>query len=133
MKKRSLLDSFAVMAWLQNEKGAQTVEDLLREAKKSGEKLLLHEINLAEVYYLTIRRAGDNQAKTIAAQIETLPIEIVSTTPEILWQAAHLKAQHKLSLADAFAAGTAMQLGARIVTGDPEFKSISHMVEILWL
>ena len=48
-------------------------------------------------------------------------------------QAARLKAHHKLSLADAFAAGTAMQLGARIVTGDPEFKSISHMVEILWL
>ena len=121
------------MAWLQNEKGAQTVEDLLRKAKETGEKLLLHEINLAEVYYLTIRRAGDSQAKTIAAQMETLPIEIVRTTPEIMWQAARLKAQHKLSLADTFAAGTAMQLGVRIVTGDPEFKSISHMVEILWL
>lgn len=121
------------MAWLQNEKGAQTVEDLLREAKNTGEKLLLHEINLAEVYYLTIRRVGENQAKIIAAQVETLPIEIVSTTPEIVWQAARLKAQHKLSLADAFAAGTGIQLGARVVTGDPEFKSISRLVEILWL
>ena len=29
MKKKSLLDSFAILAWIQDEKGAQQVEDLL--------------------------------------------------------------------------------------------------------
>lgn len=121
------------MAWLQNEKGAQTVENLLAEAKRLGKKLLLHEINLAEVYYLTIRRRNEEQAKSLGAQLLTLPIEVVPTTPEILWQAAQLKARHPVSLADAFAAATAIELDARVVTGDPEFKPIGHLVEILWL
>ncbi len=121
------------MAWLQDEKGAQTVENLLAEAKRAGEKLLLHEINLAEVYYLTIRRKSEEQAKSLGAQLLTLPIEVVATTPEILWQAAQLKARHRVSLADAFAAATAIELNAKIVTGDPEFKPISHLVQILWL
>jgi predicted nucleic acid-binding protein len=133
MKKRNLLDSFAVMAWLQDEKGARTVQNLLVEARRSGEKLLLHEINLAEVYYLTIRRTSEERAKSLAAQFLTLPIEVVSTTREILWDAAQIKARHSVSLADAFAAATAIQRDARVVTGDAEFKPISHLVEILWL
>lgn len=118
---------------MQNEKGALTVETLLAEARRRGEKLLLHEINLAEIYYLTIRRAGEERAKAIAEQLLTLPLEVVSTTDEILWRAARLKARYPLSLADAFAAATALERGAQVVTGDPEFKRISHLVEILWL
>lgn len=121
------------MAWIQDEKGAQTVEDLLVEAKRTGQRLLLHEINLAEVYYLTIRRRGEEQARTIAAQLLTMALQVVSTTPEILWRAAQLKAYHPISLADAFAAATALELNARVVTGDPEFRSIARLVEILWL
>ncbi len=133
VKHKSLLDSFALMAWIQNEKGAQLVENLLLEARRTGTKLLVHEINLAEVYYLTIRRAGEERARTIAAQLLDLPLQVVATTTDILWQAARLKAHYPLSLADAFAAATALELDARVVTGDPEFKAIASLVEILWL
>jgi predicted nucleic acid-binding protein len=121
------------MAWLQNEKGAQTVENLLGSAKRTGEKLLLHEVNLAEVYYLTIRRAGEERAKSLGAQLLTLPIELIATTPGILWQTAALKTRHRVSLADAFAAATAIELNATVITGDPEFKPLGHLVEIVWL
>jgi ribonuclease VapC len=109
------------------------VADLLDAAKDEHERLLLHEVNLAEVYYLTIRRAGEDRARSIAAQLPRLPIRIVPNTPEILWRAARLKAKHPISLADAFAAATAATMDAVIVTGDPEFRAIGDLVEILWI
>lgn len=133
MKRRSLLDSFAIMAWVQDEPGAQIVENLLVEADRKHEKLLLHEVNLAEVYYLSIRRVGEEQTKSLAAQLLTLPIQVVSTTPEILWQVALLKAGYPLSLADAFAIASAITLDAAVVTGDPEFRQVEHLVAIDWL
>lgn len=133
MKRRSLLDSFAILAWIQDEPGAQDVEDLLLGAERQGEQHLLHEVNLAEVYYVTIRRTGEAQARAIADQLETLPLRVISTTPQILWRAALLKAEYPFSLADAFATGTALELGAAIVTGDPEFEAVAHLVEIHWI
>jgi ribonuclease VapC len=133
VKTRKLLDSFAVIAWLQNEPGAETVEDLLVEASRKNERLLLQEVNLAEVYYLCIRRVGEEQARALAEQILTLPIEVIPTTTQILWQAALLKAEYSLSLADAFAGASAMVSDATIVTGDPEFEAIAHLVAITWL
>ncbi|MFQ5684378.1 MAG: type II toxin-antitoxin system VapC family toxin [Candidatus Binatia bacterium] len=133
MKRKNLLDSFAIMTWVQDEPGAQTVEDLLVEANREREKLLLHEVNLAEVYYLSIRRVGEEQTRVLAAQLLTLPIQVISTTPQILWQAALLKAGYSLSLADAFAAATAIILDAIVVTGDPEFETIADLVGITWI
>lgn len=128
-----MLDSFAIIAWIQDEPGAQTVEDLLVEANQKHEKLLLHEVNLAEVYYVSLRRVGEERTRSLAAQLLTLPIQVVSTTPEILWQAALLKARYPLSLADAFAAATAVTLDATVVTGDREFESVADLVEIHWI
>lgn len=133
MKKRRLLDSFAVLSWLQDEPGAPLVAELLAEANASHERLLLHEVNLAEVYYLTLRRAGEDRARSIAAQLLRLPLQIVASTPEILWRAALLKAKHPLSLANAFAAATAILMDAAIITGDPEFRAIGDLVEIRWI
>ena len=55
MKKRSLLDSYAVLAWIQDEPGAQRVEDLFYAAQKNQEKVLISVINLGEVFYRCAR------------------------------------------------------------------------------
>jgi predicted nucleic acid-binding protein len=133
VKRRSLLDSFAIMAWIQDEPGAQTVEDLLVEARRKHDELFLHEVNLAEVYHLTIRRTGEERARRLADQLLSLPLRVVSSSLEILWQAALLKAGYPLSLADALAAATAMTLDAAIITGDPEFRAVADLVEIRWI
>jgi hypothetical protein len=44
-----------------------------------------------------------------------------------------VKAQFPLSYADAFAISTALRSQAMVVTGDPEFRAVAHLVEILWL
>jgi ribonuclease VapC len=47
--------------------------------------------------------------------------------------AAHIKAEYPLAYADAFAAALAMNKGATLVTGDPEFEVLKNRLPIQWL
>jgi predicted nucleic acid-binding protein len=48
-------------------------------------------------------------------------------------EAARIKAEYPLSFSDCFAVDTARRENAIILTGDPEFKKVEHLVEIEWL
>lgn len=43
-----------------------------------------------------------------------------------------LKAQYPIAYADAFAATTVQLLEVPVVTGDPEFRRLEAVVDILW-
>jgi predicted nucleic acid-binding protein len=43
------------------------------------------------------------------------------------------KAGHGISYADAFSAALAQSENATMVTGDPEFNSVTELVQIEWL
>ena len=132
-KKRSLLDSFALLAFLNKERGFERVKSLLRSAAATGEPLLMNEINIGEVYYITAKDRSMEQAETFFHHLETLPIQpVVSSFPDVL-EAARIKAQFPISYADAFAVATAIRMNAVIVTEDPEFRAVEHLVTIDWL
>ncbi len=46
---------------------------------------------------------------------------------------AEYKAQYPLSYADCFALSSAIEHKAVLVTGDPEFKKVEHLVKMFWL
>ncbi len=50
----------------------------------------------------------------------------------VIFQAAEYKAEFSISYADCFALAAAIKQKAAIVTGDPEFKKVEHIVEIVW-
>ena len=133
MKKKTLLDSFAVLAWIQDEKGAQFVEQLLYKAQEDKEHLILNIINLGEIYYRCARIRDLPFAKDILEKIGLLPITIYPCPNDLVLEAAEIKATYPLPLADAFIVATALREKARIITGDPEFKKVKHLVEIHWL
>ena len=133
MKKPKLLDAYAVLRWTQQEKGWERVRALLESAKRGRELLYMSQINLCEVYYKTIRILGKEEAKKFLDAFLLLPITIIHPTDEIVWNVAEMKAEHSISLADCFAAVTAIEKGAVILTGDPDFKKIEHVVQIEWM
>lgn len=133
MKKRSLLDSYAVLAWLQDEAGAQKVEDLFYAARKGGHHLLISVVNLGEVYYNCIRRKGRNYADGILQQLHLLPLDVIPCSYELTMEAAAIKAGHPISYADCFATATAIMENAVVVTGDPDFKAVKGLVKIDWV
>ena len=53
-----------------------------------------------------------------------------SVSREAILAAAHIKAGHALSYADAFAVVAAQHLDAVILTGDPEFDSVKEIVSV---
>lgn len=48
-------------------------------------------------------------------------------------EAARFKAAGGLSFADCFGVALAHRRGSAILTGDPEFRSVAHQVEVDWL
>lgn len=133
MKKRSLLDSFAMLAFLNKERGFEKVKALLLEAARFEQPLLMNEINLGEVYYMTAKKRSLEHAQKFLHRLETLPIQPVSNSFADVLDAARIKARFPISYADAFAVTTAIRTNAAVVTGDNEFHAISHLVEIDWL
>jgi predicted nucleic acid-binding protein len=128
--RRSLLDSFAMLAFLNDERPAVAVERLLRNAETSGEPLLMNEINIGEVYYVTAKRRSRNAAETFLELLSTLPIAPVPNEFGDVLAAARIKAEYAVSYADAFAIATAVRRGAVLVTGDPEIFAVEPLIKI---
>lgn len=133
VKKKSLLDSFAVLAWIQDEEGSQFVEDLLYRAQEHHEEVLLNIINLGEIFYRCARIQDMSSARDILEKINLLPIRIYPCPNELILEAAEIKAQYPIAYPDAFIVATALREEARIITGDPDFKKVEHLVQIEWL
>lgn len=133
MKRKRLLDSFAVLAWLQDEAGAESVQGILLTARRERIPLLLTVINLGEVYYRVARQHGHPFAQGVIRQVKALPIELCPCDEELALRAARIKADFPIAYADALATATAQREVATVVTGDPEFRKVQHLVPIEWL
>ena len=125
-----MLDSFAMLAFLNRERGFEKVRSLLRAAEGSAEPLLMNEIHIGEVYSVTAKDRSVGHAEEFLRRLETLPIQPISNSFAEVLEAARIKARFPISYADAFAVATAVRMDAVIVTGDPEFDAVSHLVRL---
>ncbi len=127
-----VLDAYALLVYLQKEKGYEIVNDILIKAL-DGRKCLLSAINWGEIYYIIKRKYGQKQLRFCLGLIDTLPIDILSVDRKQIEQAAEFKSQYLLSYADCFAAALARLKNAQLVTGDKEFLSLQKEIEIIWI
>lgn len=128
-----ILDTFALLAYLQDEPAASRIEKLLGDARQEKCRLFISIINLGETLYITERRGGIAKAQDAVALLRQLPIEILPADEQTVFSAAHIKANHSVSYADSFAIAAALQQEAIILTGDPEFENIESLAPIEWL
>ena len=133
MARQFVLDSFGVMALLQDEPGAAKVQELLEAGSKEECALHISVVNLGEVLYLLENRRGIEAAHEALAFIEQSPIQTADVDRSLALLAARLKAATGIGYADCFAAALAQQLGAVLVTGDPDFQQVEHIVSVEWL
>jgi len=128
-----VLDSFALLAYLEDEPGAARVASLLSRAQKNEIEIWISIINYGEVLYIVERERGHDSAKTAIATIDQLPLVVADANRVSTFAAAHIKAHHAISYADAFAVALAQSKGGGVVTGDPEFKKVESLVSVEWL
>ncbi len=128
-----VLDTWGIVAWLQNEEPAANRVLLLLEAASRQEcRLVMNIVNLGEVFYVSARLRNTAYAEKLVDELRSC-IAIISATDDLVMYAATLKARYRISYADAFAAATAMLRDAPLVTGDPELKAMSANEKTLQL
>ena len=133
MAATQVLDSYALLALLRDEPGAETVAELLERAGQQNRSVHMTEVNYAEVQYTIRRKDGETVWASIAGELLAAPIEFHAADRRLADVAAGFKARFKISLADAFAAALAKERKAELVTGDPEFRVLEKEIKIRWL
>jgi uncharacterized protein len=121
-----VFDSQSLLKLYLGESGSERVVVLLREVLEGKVEGRINIVNLAEVYYI-LRRKSKQAAEEKEESLKTYGVKVIPVNPDSsLWKrAASLKADHSMSLADAFAAATALELNSRLVTGaDEEFGGV---------
>ncbi len=128
-----VLDSYALLAFFEDEPGADFVRTLIQEALESDDRLLITVVNLGEIWYAIARTNSPEVADRYVREIESMGIEVVEADWRLTRQAAMFKARGNISYADCFAAALAKLEGAELVTGDEEFKGLEGDVQIVWI
>ena len=131
--RSSVLDSYAVLAYLFRERGHEAVVALLEKAAESGRNAFISAPNWAEVRYQVQRKTTEAKWDEVREKLLALPIEVIAATQEIAEAAGAIKADKKMSLADCFAAALAKAHKADLYTGDLEFKAVEHEIKIVWI
>jgi PIN domain nuclease of toxin-antitoxin system len=108
---RYTFDACALLAFLNDEEGAGTIEKLLEQSVTGDTHISMSIVNLLEVYYGELRDKGTDIAQVVLDMVQHYSINIVNTISEqIFKEAARLKATYKISLADCFGLATAFEL-----------------------
>lgn len=128
-----VLDSYALMAFFENEPGADFVRGLIHRAVESDLNLLMSAVNVGEVWYSIARTNSAEIADRYVREIEGLGIEVVEADWPLTRQAAAFKASGNVSYGDCFAAALAKLRKAELVTGDKEFKALEGEIKIAWI
>lgn len=112
-----VFDACALIALLEDEPGAEVVEELLQEP---AHRCLIHAVSACEVYYDLYRRGNSDDAETLEALLSEHGLELIEALPANLWRAAgKIKADwRRVSLADCFALALAIQEQGTLITSD---------------
>ena len=133
MDSAYILDSYALLAYFEDEAGGEKVEKILRAAQTGKTKLFLSVINFGEIYYNTVRERGREKADEVRLVTEQLPVTLVPADRDSALEAAKLKGAHAVAYAHCFAAALGIQKKAKVMTGDLEFKKFGERVIVEWI
>ncbi len=133
MAAAKVLDSWALLCYLEREPGYEKIIELFERAVESSRPLLMCVVNWGEVYYQVARRFGEQKTQEIEKLIQTLPITLVEADKELTREAARVKATKRMAYADCFAVALARLKKAELYTGDPEFNLVEKEIKIVWL
>jgi len=131
--KSIVLDSWAIMAYLEDEPSAERIADIIADAHDNSVPLMMSVANAGEVWYIIARRASAAEADRTIALLQQIGIEFINIDWPLTKIAAGFKLKGNISYADCFAAALAKHNKSTLLTGDREFKQLESELTIDWL
>ncbi|MBN2116856.1 MAG: type II toxin-antitoxin system VapC family toxin [Anaerolineales bacterium] len=131
--KAYVLDTWAVIAYLEDEPSGEQVEELIATAHEEQIPIYMSVVNVGEVWYTVAREVSEEEANASVKILSDLRIHFEDADWSLTQEAARFKSQNKMSYADCFAAALAKCKKADLVTGDGEFKPLDGEIKIQWI
>lgn len=125
-----LLDTSAVLAYFDDEEGADRVGQLLTLSGHRRIALYASFVTLIELRYIIMQERDEASADHVVGLFKSWPVELAYPNEVQSLLAARFKATHQVSLADAIIAAQAFHLHACLVHKDPEFDSLAGEVKL---
>ena len=120
-----LLDTSALLTLRDNEPGADRVETALSGPQQCYACFLTR----MEVLYSVWKDEGESSGRLAYEQLKALPLRWIEASEPLLAAAGGIKARHPLSVADAWIAAAAQQVGATLLHKDPEFRAVADLAQ----
>ncbi|MDH7484667.1 MAG: type II toxin-antitoxin system VapC family toxin [Anaerolineae bacterium] len=127
--KPFVLDTSALLAYTDDEEGAEVIVELLHRARR-GEIVLVSFASWMELHYIYLQERGEGEAQRWIETLKQLPLQRVESDERTGEIAAELKAQHRISFADSWIAALAKVRDGMLVHKDPEFETIREEVTL---
>jgi len=118
-----LLDTSALLTLRDDEPGADRVEQALKQPQHCYACFM----SRMEVLYRVWKDEDERAGRLAHEQLKALPLQWIEASAPLLERAASIKACHSLSLADAWIAAAAQQIGATLLHKDPEFRAVAEL------
>lgn len=131
--KAYVLDTWAVIAYLEDEPSGEQVEELIATAHDEQIPIYMSVVNVGEVWYTIAREVSEEEANASVKALRDLRIQFQDADWTLTQEAARFKSKNKMSYADCYAAALAKSMKADLVTGDGEFKPLDGEIKIAWL
>ncbi len=122
MRVPKVVDSWALLAWIQQEGAATSVRQFLLDAEAGDTELLMSWYNVAEVFYVLAKRRSPALAEEFLNRLPSLPMRLFLPDEHAIMAAARIKAAHPIAFGDAFAIALAQAEHATVITGDDEIR-----------
>jgi PIN domain nuclease of toxin-antitoxin system len=118
MMKKLVLDTSAILAFLEDKPGAEEVQDLLEKAIANGLILFVPVTSWAAVCEQVWRRSGRGTGEHVLQQLRQLPLAFVQIDQTIAKSAAEVTLETGLSLLTSIGAVIARDRKATFVTAE---------------
>jgi len=127
-KKICILDTSAILTYIEDEDGSDYVENLLIEAEKGIVDIYVSFISLTEVFYITLREKDEPLALERIKLMQSLAVKIQESDEMVNIKAGKLKARNSISLADAYIAALCQIHNGILVHKDPEYEKLASEI-----
>jgi PIN domain nuclease of toxin-antitoxin system len=119
LNKIYIFDACALIALLTKENGYENVENIIEESKNGQSQIIMHNVNLLEVYYDIYKLYDETSAMKFLGEIKNAPIKLVAeVNDDIIINAGRLKRKYKISLADSIGLAETIISNGTFVTSD---------------